>query len=66
MNSTQIKPLNIIVTLDENGMHADKYAVRSPKNQLIATCEMLLDPYRQQDMTENQHKVISADAAAAI
>ncbi len=42
------------------------YAVRSPKNQLIAACDKLLDPNRQQTMKENQHKVISADAATAI
>ena len=42
------------------------YAVSSPKNQLIVACDKLLDPNRQQTMKENQHKVISADAAAAI
>ena len=48
---------------EEHGMC---YAVRTPKNQLIAACDKLLDPIRQQEMKKNQHKVISADAAAAI
>ena len=46
--------------------HGMCYAVRSPKTQLTAACDMLLDPGRQREMKENQHKIISADAAAAI
>lgn len=48
---------------EEHGMC---YAVRSPKTQLIAACDKLFDPSRQQEMQEKQHKVISIDAAAAI
>ncbi len=48
---------------EERGMC---YAVSSPKSQLIAACDQLFDKARQEEMKANQHRVLTAHAAASI
>lgn len=48
---------------EENGM---SYAVNSPNSQLTIACDKLLDDARQQEMKENQQRLIPANAAVSI
>ncbi len=48
---------------EKNGMCC---AVRSPKKELIDACNRLMDETQRQKMRENQHSIISENAASSI